>query len=172
MASTTPTGRRAAKAEMTPPGARSVVSISCGGSGRTVDSIAPRAYRWKRSTTWVSCRPLATFQVAPGLGLDQGGELVVAGGHGVTQGIEQPGPLGRVGLGPGAEGGSGGVNCRVGVVDRRVGRLAHDRLGGRVVDLVGPPAAGDELTADEELLRSGIDGSTGGGHAAERSPRI
>ena len=95
MASTTPTGRRAAKAEMTPPGARSVVSISCGGRGRTVGSIAPSGVAVEAVDHLGQLQAVGHLPGGPGLGLDEGRQLVVAGGDGVGQRVEQVGPLRR-----------------------------------------------------------------------------
>ena len=80
----------------------------------------------------------------------------MTGGDGVGQGIEQAGPLRRGGLRPGPEGGLRRVDGGVGILDRGVGRLAHDGFGGRVADLVAAVAPGDERTPDEELLWAGV----------------
>ena len=52
-------------APMIPPAASAVAGISIGDNGMSRSSIAPRAYRSKRATTWGTCMVLPTVAVQP-----------------------------------------------------------------------------------------------------------
>ena len=140
-----------------PPGASAVVGMSCGGSGGWSAPRRALGVAAEAGDDLGHLQALGHPHGGAGLGLHERDQLVVTGGDDIGQGVEQVGPLGRVGLRPRPEGGRGGVDGGVGVVDRGVGGLAHHLLGGRVADLVTPVAPGDELATDEELLGTGVD---------------
>ncbi len=155
MHATTPTGARRASAPMRPAGAIGVAGISCGASGMTFGSSAPRAYRSKRLAATGTCIARPTAVVHPVSEITSGHEVLELLAHADRGRRQELGALLGRRLRPGLERVARRPGRVVRLLHGRLGRDADDLLGRRVHDLVAAVAAVDPLAADEEPLVAG-----------------
>ena len=153
MHATTPTGMRRAIAPMSPPGASAVAGISCGGSGITVGSSAPRGVASRSAPRPAApasaCRRVA---VQPVSAITSGTQIVEACPDRLGRALAAARPAPRASSAT-TRGTPRGAAARrvVRLRGRRLGREADDLLGGRVDDVVAAVGAVDPVPADQQL---------------------
>ncbi len=150
MHATTPTGARRASAPMRPAGAIGVAGISCGASGMTLGSRAPRAYRSNRLAATGTCIARPDGGRAPRLRDHEGHEILELLAHADGGRRQELGALLGRRLRPRLERIACGPSRVVCLLHGRFGCDADNRFRRRVDDVVAAVAAVDPLAADQK----------------------